>query len=79
LTNGARVPLSPQGEKLLDFVAMALGIRSPVHETFITVSRDTTSFSVPIQAILANIKENIYLLTLHSQPDLRHIAGLVLC
>lgn len=36
------------------------GIKAPVHEAFITLSRDGTSLSVPMQAILANTKENIY-------------------
>lgn len=61
VTQGARVPLSPNGDRVLDVIAVAGGIKAPVHETFITVSRDGTSLSVPLQAILANTKENIYL------------------
>lgn len=61
VTQGARVPLSPNGDRVLDVIAAAGGIKAPVHETFITVSRDGTSLSVPLQAILASTKENIYL------------------
>ncbi len=61
VTNGARVPLSPKGDRVLDVIASAGGIRSPVHEAFITVSRDGTSLSVPLQAILSNTRENIYI------------------
>lgn len=60
VTNGARVPLNPNGDRLLDVIAAAGGIKAPVHEAFITVSRAETSLSVPMQAILANSRENIY-------------------
>ena len=60
VTNGARVPLSPKGDRVLDVVASAGGIKSAVHETFITLSRDGKSLSVPLQAILSNTRENIY-------------------
>ncbi|MEO1205111.1 MAG: polysaccharide biosynthesis/export family protein [Pseudomonadota bacterium] len=60
VTTGARVPLSPNGDRLLDVIAAAGGIKAPVHESFITISREGTSLSVPMQAILANTRENIY-------------------
>lgn len=60
VTNGARVPLSPKGDRVLDVVASAGGIKSAVHETFITLSREGKSLSVPLQAILSNTRENIY-------------------
>ncbi|MEZ5817636.1 MAG: polysaccharide biosynthesis/export family protein [Hyphomicrobiaceae bacterium] len=60
VTTGARVPLNPNGDRLLDVIASAGGIRAPVHEAFITVSRNGQSLSVPMQAILANTRENIY-------------------
>lgn len=60
VTAGARIPLNPQGDRLLDVIAMAGGIKAPVHEAFITLSRDGNSLSVPLQAILSNTKENIY-------------------
>lgn len=60
VTSGARVPLSPNGDRVLDVIAAAGGIKAPVHESFITVSREGTSLTVPMQAILANTRENIY-------------------
>lgn len=60
VTNGARVPLTPRGDRILDVIAAAGGIRVPVHEAFITISRDGTSLSVPMQAILSNPVENVY-------------------
>ena len=60
VTAGARVPLSANGDRILDVIASAGGIKAPVHETFITLSREGNSLSVPMQAILANTRENIY-------------------
>lgn len=60
VTNGAMVALSPKGDKLLDVIAQTGGIKAPVHEAFITLSREGTSLSVPLQAILSNTKENVY-------------------
>ncbi len=74
VTAGARVPLSPGGDKLLEVIATAGGIRGPVHDAFITLSREGNSLSVPLQAILSNTKENIYLrpgdvVTVYRQPQ----------
>lgn len=60
VANGARVPLSARGDRILDVIASAGGVRVPVHEAFITVSRKGTSLSVPMQNILANPVENVY-------------------
>ncbi|MEQ1714664.1 MAG: polysaccharide biosynthesis/export family protein [Hyphomicrobium sp.] len=74
VTQGARVPLSASGDKVLDVIAMAGGIRAPVHEAFITISRDGQSLNVPMQAILANTRENVYvrpgdLVTVYRAPQ----------
>ena len=61
VTSGARVPLSPNGDRLLDVIAAAGGIKAPVHESFITMSREGKSLTVPMQAILANTRENVYI------------------
>lgn len=60
VTAGARVPLSASGERILDAVTAAGGIRSPVNETFILLARDGQTLNVPMQALLSNTKENIY-------------------
>jgi polysaccharide export outer membrane protein len=60
VANGARVPLSARGDRILDVIASAGGVRVPVHEAFITVSRSGTSLSVPMQNILENPVENVY-------------------
>ncbi len=60
VTAGARVPLSAGGERILDAITAAGGIRSPVNETFIVLARDGKTLNVPMQALLSNTRENVY-------------------
>jgi len=60
VTNGARVPLSVRGERVLDIIAMAGGIRAPTHETFISLQRNGHAVSVPMQRLIKNPSENIF-------------------
>jgi polysaccharide biosynthesis/export protein len=60
VTNGARVPLSVRGEKILDILAMAGGVRAPAHEAFVSLQRNGRSVAVPMQRLIANAGENIY-------------------
>ncbi|WP_228259527.1 polysaccharide biosynthesis/export family protein [Siculibacillus lacustris] len=74
VTQGARVPLSSRGDRILDVVATAGGIRSPVHETFITLTRGGRSATVPMQVLLTSPEENIFVwpgdtLTLTRSPQ----------
>lgn len=61
VTAGARVPLSTRGDRILDVIASAGGVRSPVHATFIALSRGNQTVQVPMQALLTHPQENIYL------------------
>ena len=60
VTNGARVPLSVRGERVLDIIAMAGGVRAPAHETFVTLQRGGRSVAVPMQRLISNASENIF-------------------
>lgn len=60
VTTGARLPLSASGERVLDAITAAGGIKSPVNETFIVLARDGQTLTVPMQVVLSNTKENIY-------------------
>ncbi len=60
VTSGARVPLSVRGERVLDVIAMAGGVRAPAHETFVTLQRNGRTVAVPMQRLIANAAENIY-------------------
>lgn len=57
---GARVPLTVRGDRVLDVLSSAGGIRAPIHETFITLLRGGSSVTVPMQAIINNPSENIF-------------------
>jgi polysaccharide export outer membrane protein len=58
---GARVPLSVKGDRLLEVIAAAGGVRAPVNETFVELSRGATTSRVPLSRVIANPRENIYL------------------
>jgi len=58
---GARVPLSVRGERLLDVLAAAGGVRAPSHETRIQLTRGGQSASLPLLRVLQDPRENIYL------------------
>ena len=57
---GARVPLSLKGDHLLDLIAAAGGARSPVYETFVRLSRDGITATIPMEALVSDPAENIY-------------------
>jgi polysaccharide biosynthesis/export protein len=80
VANGARVPLSLRGDRILDVIAQAGGYRSAVHETFISLTRGNRTARAPLQALLANPGENIYIrpgdiLTVESRPQTFTVAG----
>lgn len=80
VANGARVPLTLRGDRILDVIAVAGGYRSPVHETFISVTRGSRTARAPLQALLTNPAENIFvrpgdILTVESRPQTFTVAG----
>ena len=58
---GARIPLSVKGDRLLDVIAASGGVRAPVNETYVELSRGATTSRVPLTRVIANPRENIYL------------------
>lgn len=58
---GARVPLSVRGERLLEVLAAAGGVRAPSYETRIQLTRAGVSVSLPLLRVLQDPRENIYL------------------
>jgi polysaccharide export outer membrane protein len=60
VVHGARVPLSPAGERLLQVIAEAGGARAPVHELFIRLSRGGITATLPLATLVAHPAENIY-------------------
>jgi polysaccharide export outer membrane protein len=57
---GARVPLSLKGDRLLDLIAAAGGAKTPVYETFVRLSRDGITATIPMEMLVSDPAENIY-------------------
>ena len=57
---GARVPLSPGGDRLLQVIAAAGGAQAPVHEIFVRLSRDGVTAMIPFERLVADPAEDIY-------------------
>ena len=57
---GARVPLSLKGDHLLDVIAAAGGARAPVYQTFVRLSRDGITATIPMEMLVSDPAENIY-------------------
>ena len=80
MVTGARVPLSPGGERLLQVVAAAGGAQAPVHETFVRLSRDGVTATIPLERLVADPAEDIYaqpgdVLTLVRVPQTFSVLG----
>ena len=80
VTTGGRVPLSAKGDRVLDVIAAAGGVRAPVHETFIVLSRGEHSATVPMQLLITHPRENIFVrpndvLTLIRNPQTFSVFG----
>lgn len=61
VTSGARVPLSPHRERLLDVLAAAGGTRAPAFETLVQLTRGDTSVALPLLRVLRDPAENVAL------------------
>jgi polysaccharide export outer membrane protein len=61
VTNGGVVQLSPNGSRVLDVLAAAGGLSAPTHEIFVQLLRGSSTVRVPLQRIISNPRENIYL------------------
>lgn len=59
VANSTRVTLTPKGERLLDIIASAGGVRQPVGKTMIRVSRGGRVASLPLERIISDPAQNI--------------------
>ena len=57
---GARVPLSVGGDHLLDVIAAAGGAKAPVYQTFVQLTREGVTVTIPLEQLVSNPAENIY-------------------
>jgi polysaccharide export outer membrane protein len=60
VVSGARLPLALNGERLLDLIAAAGGAKSPVYDTFVRLSRDGVTATIPMERLVSHPAENIY-------------------
>ena len=61
VVTGAQVPLSVKGYRVLDVVALAGGVKYPVNEDFVELSRGSRTARIPLITVVNNPRENIYL------------------
>jgi polysaccharide export outer membrane protein len=60
LVRGARVPLAPAGSRILDVIAAAGGARAAVHDTYVELSRNGVTASIPLATLVGEPSENIF-------------------
>jgi polysaccharide export outer membrane protein len=60
VTNGALVPVSGKGDRVLDVIAASGGIKAASHESFVRLTRGERTASVPFNTLLADSRENVY-------------------
>jgi len=53
------MPLTPRGERLLDAIAAAGGVKQPINKTTIQISRNRNVFSMPLESIVKDPRQNI--------------------
>lgn len=61
VTKSIRMPLTPRGEKLLDALAAAEGVRQPINKMTLQVTRGETVRSMPLERVIQDPKQNIML------------------
>jgi polysaccharide export outer membrane protein len=80
VVNGTRVPLSVNGDRLLDLIALAGGAKSAVYDTFVRLSRGGVTVTLPMERLVSDPAENIYaqpgdVLTLVRVPQTYSVLG----
>jgi polysaccharide biosynthesis/export protein len=60
VVNGALVPLSTRGDRVLDVIAAAGGIKVSAYDSYIRLIRGQRTVSVPFNTLLSNPQENVF-------------------
>ena len=73
VAQSVRLPLTPAGERLLDALAAAGGVRQPVHRTTVQLTRGGEFHAMPLDQVIRDPRQNVPLragdvLTAVSQP-----------
>jgi polysaccharide export outer membrane protein len=61
ISTSGRVPLTPRGERLLDVIASAGGVRQPVNKMTIQITRGATVVALPMDNVIRDPLQNIRL------------------
>jgi polysaccharide export outer membrane protein len=59
VTSSKRMPLTPSGERLLDALASAGGVRQPIEKMTLQVTRGNTVQSLPLETIIRDPRQNV--------------------
>jgi polysaccharide biosynthesis/export protein len=57
---GGRVPLSPDGDRLLQVIAAAGGATAPVRDTVVRLSRGRKTATIPLEVLVSDPEADIY-------------------
>lgn len=60
VAGGSRVPITAGGERILDVIASAGGLRAPVHESIVELTRGGTTGRIPFQTLVSSTRENLF-------------------
>lgn len=61
VVSSARIPLTAKGERVLDVLAGAGGVKQPVNKTTIRITRGAKTVAMPLEGIIRDPKQNIIL------------------
>ena len=59
VATNSRVPLTPRGERLLDVLAAAGGVKTPFNKTTIQITRGDRVVTMPLEAVIKDPVQNI--------------------
>jgi len=60
VTGGGRIPINIKGDRILEVISQAGGVRALPHETFITLNRGGRTATIKLATLLAHQSENLY-------------------
>jgi polysaccharide export outer membrane protein len=61
IANNTQVPLTPRGERLLDVLAEAGGVKTPINKTMIQITREGHVVSLPLEKVILDPAQNVRL------------------
>ena len=59
VANSLRMPLTPSGERLLDALAAAGGVRQPVNKMMLQVTRGSAFHAMPLDQVIRDPRQNV--------------------